>query len=175
MSYEHNFLALVYNFTCSCVTFTAVGGRFWPNFPLWRVNCYFFISVTFGHYNSCGFSAKNRVTLWVNHAVVYLFEIHDQENMQNKKNHRSIFSTSKYIPKFHVFNILTFRGCQGDVIRRHMTSSIITLTIPDYVWHISRKSYHRSLRYSHFPQDSDWKYASGKYPLPWALWALSYN
>ena len=32
---------------------------------------------------------------------------------------------------------------------------IITLTILDSVWHISRKSHQRILRYSHFPQDSE--------------------
>ena len=118
-----------------------------------------------------------RVTLSVYSDVVYLFEILDPQNMQNKKKFIALaFLTSRYIPKCHVFNILTFRGCQDDVIWRHMTSSIITLTILDSVWHISRKSHQRILRYSHFPQDSDQKYASGGRKIPpWALWVLIHD
>ena len=96
-----------------------------------------------------------KVTLDSYSVDLYLFEILDPKNLQNKKIHRSSISTSRYIPKCQVFNILTFRGCHDDVLWRQMTSSIITLTILDSVWHISRKSYQRNLRYSHFPQDSD--------------------
>ena len=128
--------------------------------------------VTFSHA-----TLTYKVTLRVYSAVVYCFldfRSLTQKHAKQNKIHRSSFSTSRYIPKYHVFNVLTFRGCQDDVIWRHMTSSIITLTIPDSVWHISRKRHQRILRYSYFPQDSDYKYASGGRKIPsWALWVLN--
>ena len=71
--------------------------------------------------------------------------------------------------RFQYFDV---QGCQDDVIWRQMTSSIITLTILDYVWHIPRKSHQRILRYSHFPQDSDLEYASGGRKI--SLWAIEH-
>ena len=73
--------------------------------------------------------------------VVCFIEILDP-SLQNQ-NYRSSFSKSTHIPKCHVFKILTFQECQYDVIWRQMTSSIITSTILDFVWYISRKSHQR--------------------------------
>ena len=70
----------------------------------------------------------------------YLIALPDPENARNKKKHlRSSMYTTRETLKSDVFFHFWLVGCQDDVIRRHMTSSNVTLTLPSHACHIFRK------------------------------------
>ena len=107
--------------------------------------------------------------------VIWLHSL--TQKMQEKKKHRSSMYTTRETLKSDVFFHFRLVGCQDDVIRRHMTSSNVTLTLLSHAWHIFREIHQRIFRYSYFSNDSNQKCApGGKILPPYTLWVLNnYN